>query len=484
MARDSQTDARSTAINRSVIDRVSGAVRGAIYGWFGPGLPVPAVAQQVAGRAFDYPTAVNTSYTPRAEQSETGITFEMLRRVADPAQGGLDLLRLAIETRKDQMALQEWTIAGRDGSDGGATARAVEKFLRRPDGVTPYRQWQRMLLEDCLVIDAMAVYHRSLGSGALVEPIDGATIKRILNADGRVPMSPDPAYQQVLKGVPAVDYTIDELTYFMRNQRTNRIYGFSPVEQVVGIVNIALRRQLHIVQYFTEGNIPEMLIGVPEQWNAEQIRTFQEWWDTLMEGNTAQRRHAKFIPGGMQPHETKNPELKGEVDEWLSRVICYAFSLSPESLVKQTNRATAETAREAAAAEGLEPYKQTWKDMMDELLERALGVPDLEFSYHDEEITNPKIKAEVVSMYVEKRIITQDEGRVMLGMPPLTPAQKEELRPPPPVVAGGEGAVAPASSPSQSADEGAVKLAAALVAELVKKKPARRSIETAPPSAA
>jgi phage portal protein BeeE len=56
---------------------------------------------------------------------------------------------------------------------------------------------------------------------------------------------PAPAYQQILKGVPAVDYGADELIYAPRNPRVHKAYGFSPVEQVQMSVNIALRRQIY-----------------------------------------------------------------------------------------------------------------------------------------------------------------------------------------------------------------------------------------------
>ena len=65
-----------------------------------------------------------------------------------------------------------------------------------------------MLLEDMLVID-------------------GATIKPLIGEDGRAPEPPDPAYQQILKGVPAADFSVEELLYLPRNVRTHRLYGMS-----------------------------------------------------------------------------------------------------------------------------------------------------------------------------------------------------------------------------------------------------------------
>jgi hypothetical protein len=42
-------------------------------------------------------------------------------------------------------------------------------------------------------------------------------------------------------------------------------------------VNIALRRQLWQLDYFTEGSIPDALIGVPQSWTPDQIRQFQDY---------------------------------------------------------------------------------------------------------------------------------------------------------------------------------------------------------------
>lgn len=155
---------------RGLMERVYGAVIAAAKGagtaakesFFGPGKPIEPSAQVAAhGRQWDFPYNVNAlTGRPRSEQSDNAIDFLTLRRLADPALGGFDLLRLAIETRKDQMASQAWKIAPRDKSygDGGERARSIEKALRKPDGVNSYRSWQRMLLEDSLVIDAAAVF--------------------------------------------------------------------------------------------------------------------------------------------------------------------------------------------------------------------------------------------------------------------------------------------------------------------------------------
>ena len=235
-----------------------------------------------------------------------------------------------------------------------------------------------MLLEDLLVIDAPALYKRRTRGGALyaLEVLDGATIKRLIDDWGRTPLPPAPAYQQILKGVPAVDYGADELIYAPRNPRVHKAYGFSPVEQVQMSVNIALRRQIYQLQYYTEGNVPEALIGVPENWNPDQIRQFQAYWDSLNAGDTAERRHAKFVPGGVAKTfvPVREPAMKDAFDEWLARVVCYVFSVPPSAFTGQVNRATADTAQDVALSEGMAPLQRWVKHLIDRVHRRGFRI--------------------------------------------------------------------------------------------------------------
>jgi len=430
--------AKGTPIDPGLLRRAAAGIRYAVTGkqpdWFGPGTPLPPVApEEVKGRAYDFPFAANVSYLPRGEQGENAITFPMLRALCDPGQGGLDLLRLAMETRKDQMEAQRWDVTGRDGKDGGTKAEEIKKALAFPDKVHTFRAWMRLLIEDLLCIDAPSLYFRPAGGGVfLPEVVDGATIKRLVDAGGRMPLPPDPAFQQVIKGVPAVDYTADEMFQSPRNPRPNRIYGMSPVEQVITTVNLALRRQLWQLNYYTDGKVPDGLVGVPESWNPDQIKQFQELWDIVMSGDQERLRSLKFIPGGMTPIFPKLADQKSDFDDWLARVICWAFSLSPQALVKEMNRATAGTSKQAAQEEGLEPMKLWFKDVMDAVLVRAFNAPDLEFTWRDEEIADPLVKAQVFQILVGKPFVTVSEARDAFGYPAATPAQKDELKPPPP----------------------------------------------------
>ena len=409
-----------TPVEPGIIARMTAGVRYAITGkqpeWFGPGQPMqPQAQEQAKGRQFDFAFGQNISVKPRASES---ITFDDLRTLAD----SYDLLRLIIETRKDQMAKLTWSVKPKDPkAKPDKRCDAITAFLQFPDQEHNWQDWLRMILEDMLVIDAATVFPRMTLGGDLyaLEPIDGATVKRVIDQTGRTPLPPDVAFQQVLKGFPAVDYSRDELIYKPRNLRTHKIYGYSPVEQIIMTVNIAIRRQIHQLQYYTEGNIPEAIIGVPAEWNPDQIRQFQEYWDSMLEGNTANRRHAKFVPGALKVTETKPNAMKDEYDEWLARVVCYAFSIEPTAFVKQTNRATAETAREQALSEGLAPLMVWVCDLMNYVIAKWFKSADLEFAWADEVSVDPDLESQIDDRNIRNGSMTIDEARAKRGQDPL-----------------------------------------------------------------
>ena len=433
------SDAQSVPAAVRAAARAGVIARGSGADWFGPLEPLSPIAPaDVAGRRFDFPPGYNLITRPRGYEP---IGFAELRGFAD----AYDLLRLVIETRKDQMERQRWRIRPRDpkfkrksaaiDADMSARIAALETFFAKPDGITRWKTWLRSLLEDVFVIDAASLYCQRTRSGELcaLQQLDGATIKRLIDDWGRTPQPYrdeagailyPPAYQQVLKGLPAINYSARDVIYRPRNVRAHRVYGYSPVQQILMTVNIALRRQLWQLDYYSEGTIPDALIGVPAGWTPDQIKQFQDYWDTEFSGDLAKRRRAKFVPGdtAVRVHQTKEPEQKSDFDEWLARIVCYAFSVPPQWAVKQMNRATADNQSAHAAEEGLEPTKEWVKDLIDQIIAEEFGSPDLELTWLDEDSDAAAAEAHLESR-VKLGALTLNELRDALGLDPYaTPA--------------------------------------------------------------
>jgi hypothetical protein len=406
-------------IDLSIFERVKQSIRYAITGaapdtWFGPLqplTPVPPEPEEVKGRRLDYPFGYNIQITPRPYEA---VTYDQLRSLAD----NCNILRLIIETVKDEIARMDWSIKPIDEEDAkagkyDAEIKKVKDFLRYPDNENNWDQWMRMIFEEMLVTDATAVYmRRTKGKDAYaLEQIDGATINLKINGDGRTPQPPDVAYQQILKGVPAVDFTRDELIYFPRNKRIWKFYGFSPVEQLVFYVNMALRRDIFKLNYYTEGNIPDLLLGVPDSWTQDQIKQYQEWWDSMLSGNLAQRRHGRFVPGEVAKNvkELKEAILKDEFDDWLARLVCFCFSISPQPFIKEMNRASAQTNQEVAAQQGLLPKLKWFKDFMDFIFAKYLNYPMLGFNWDMDINVDSGTQSKIDQIYIATGVQTPQQ---------------------------------------------------------------------------
>jgi len=328
-------------------------------------------------------------------------------------------LRAVVETRKDQIAAQNFTVRPRARADVPDPSARIDKtveLLARPDRRRSFGDWLRMLIEDMLVIDAATIYPRFSRSGALyaLDIIDGATIKPLIGEDGRQPLPPDPAFQQVLRGVPAANFSADELLYLPRNLRAHKTYGMSPVEQIA--LTITLRREAATLAYYQAGSPPDAFATVPKEWTGDQIRAFQDNFDAQMSGNLPRRRMLKFMPADFKLIEYRQPPLKDQYDEWLARVICYAFSVPATPFVSQVNRATSETMRLQATQEGLVPLKVWVKNALDRVIQVCLNEPDLEFVWVGDDAIDPLQQAQTLEILVSAGIKTREEARAELGL--------------------------------------------------------------------
>ena len=117
----------------------------------------------------------------------------------------------------------------------------------------------------------------------------------------------------------------------------------------------------------------------------------------------------------MKPIPTKGDELiKSDFDEWGARIACYAFSESPTPFVRDTNRATAETANSSAVRDGTLSELAWEKDLFDELLDRA-GLGDVEAIFDTTVTPDPKTKSEMVLAHFAGGLISGTTAREELG---------------------------------------------------------------------
>ena len=97
--------------------------------------------------------------------------------------------------------------------------------------------------------------------------------------------------------------------------------------------------------------------------------------------------------------EARQPPLKDQYDEWLARVVCYAFSVPASAFVSQVNCATSDTLRMQATQEGLsaQGVDQERARSGDPGLSAA---PDLEFVWVGDDAIDPLQQAQTLNIPV------------------------------------------------------------------------------------
>ena len=421
------------AVANGMLDVIRGVTQSS---WFGPGQPLPPVAPKgTEARNLDYQYGNNLFYKPK--QEDYGVSFDQLRALAD----NYDILRLVIETRKDQVASMPWSFRPRQNQGeskqqhrkrtiSDARVGQINDFFRYPDRDHDFSTWLRIALEEVFVIDALSIVPRNNVIGGMYgfDVIDGTTIKRLVDIEGRTPQPPSPAYQQILKGMPALDLWarpyndgIEDkqvLVYRPRNPRAHKVYGFSPVEQIILTVNMALRRQVSQLSYFTEGNVPEALVSVPKEWTPQDIKAFQDMFDGL-KGDLGKKSRMRFVPPLDKIVFSKEKMLMDQFDEWLARIICFCFSISPQPFTKQMNRATAQTAQEQASSEGLTPTLNYLSSVLTYLVNVWFGLDDIEHAFLNEAEADALKQAQIDKIYFSMAKVSGDELRIRDGEDPI-----------------------------------------------------------------
>lgn len=401
--------------------------------WYSPMQPVspfgpPAITRP---REFDYPVGYNLNFIQPQIQK-----MWMLREMART----WGVLATIIATRQDQLLRIPYAFQRKDNPRRSSVGvDEMYKFFKKPDGKKRYSQWSRLVLNDLLVLDAPCLYfwRGRDGRPLRAERIDPTTIFPLIDDAGRTPDSiieldedgityrrRQPAYQQIIKGMPMNNFDETEIMYTpMRPNPAMPMFGYPPTEQILVEVSEAILKTFYQRDFWKEGTIPDLVVTVPDNWSPKHIAMFQAHFDALLSGNLQLKSKVRFLPGGMKPFDVKNSSgesLWSQRDETLIRLACYAYSVSPAPFIKMLNRSTAQNAQQTAEEEGLYPLMSFWKDdIIDPIIQEQFGMEDIEFVFLPRPETDAEKQAKIHQIQVKEGIKNRDEVRAEMGLEPI-----------------------------------------------------------------
>lgn len=403
---------------------------------FGPGTPPQERNLGGDPRQYQYRPYWNLPTLPGEGRL---IDYKTLRVVAK-----IDMfVRKAIEVRKDQVKNLTWDLIARDRKDAKkarATVKAqqskiaeIKAWMDRPDGRHSWAAWLDLILEDMLVVDGVALYKRRnldpdagpvsvktgqpMGKMLWLEGIDATTIKPLLDTSGRIPLPPLTAYQQFLFGLPADDFTMEEMIYARRSSAYDTPYGYSAVEQFLSLINLNLRYWSSMNAIYTDGTLPEGIVTAPEGWTPQQISAFADNWNKALAGDPRALRKLHMAPHGVGWIAFKEHVFDKELTRFLLDILCVAMDLTPSEMGMEPMHGTGLNSK--GTSEGQERIGErrslgpTVKFLSDEILNPTLwtewGLTDLEFAVVEKQEQDEESRAKAEDIDIRNGRISLDE---------------------------------------------------------------------------
>lgn len=374
----------------------------------GPGTPATPFPLGGEPRQWQYRTGFNFPTPPATDR---GIDAGLLRTLAD----GYDLLRKCIEVMKNEIAAMEWDIVPKERNrrkreqfiaENADDLATIKQFFEWPEaymtkgqdgatwvrrGIVPWQQWISAQLEEYYVGDWMTIWPRRMRNGKLLgfDRVDGSTIKPLVDLEGRTPTPPLPAFQQYLYGVPRASFTLEEILYRPRNLRNHTVYGFSHVEQMLMLVNLALRFQMWNTQAYTDGSLPLGLLEFPENFAPEQIQAVVDELNATISGLSDERQKFHGVPSGTKWNTIKPFEWDESFAQYMIEYTCALFGLNAQKLGFMPARGGAGLGGSGFAQQQADntdshemiPTARWVQSLCNELIERCLGRTDVSFEF-------------------------------------------------------------------------------------------------------
>lgn len=357
----------------------------------------------------------------------SNISFETLRRFSISHE----VSRACINFRKRQITGLDWNIVTAEEDQtvvNDQQVKELKQFFKNLGGRgIGYRKFMNRLIEDLMVLDAVALEKQRNRGYSLINliPIDAATIRLRVDETGALPAPPEPAYIQVIRGQQVAKLTADEMIYDMMNPRNDTPYGLAPLESLMIIVTSSLKSGMYNLAYLTDGNMPEGFYSMPENWSPQQIKDFQEYFDALMAGDETMTRRLKFMPPGKY-EPTKKPEdmAFAEFNDWLMKITCALYEVNPQDIGFSPKgglggKGFADVQAEVSKDKGLQPLANFIEEMFTSVIQDDFGFANLRFEFKGLQAKDAKAEAETNEILIRSGQRTIDELRTDEGLDAL-----------------------------------------------------------------
>jgi SPP1 gp7 family putative phage head morphogenesis protein len=380
---------------------------------FSPMMPLrPTLGVGGQPKLWDMPSGYNTKSS--SDRGPGRMAFSALKELTD----NYDVASMCIAHRINDVRSLPWTIVPAEGvsSNVETSIEIARRVMKKPDRQTPFNSWLAMYLEDVLRYDAGTLHKRKdrAGRNYGLEVVSGPTIAPILDGWGRRPVGDAPAFAQFIQGQVSKWFTADELIYQPFRPQPDSPYGIAPLESVLLPANTDVRFQMHFLNYFTSGTVPEGFLVLPEQAsNAQQMQEFQDLYDAWFFGQDARKRGMRVLPSETQVVQTKDTKFDVTFPMFLLKKVCAAYNVTPADLgfTDDVNRSSGDSQADVQFRTGTMPLVMHVQGILTSYLQDDLGLP-VEFQFDTARDSEDQFDtARADEIHIRNGVVSVDEVR-------------------------------------------------------------------------
>ena len=203
------------------------------------------------------------------------------------------------------------------------------------------------LLRDELTLDQIAteIQYNKKGEPVAFFAVDAATIERVIPEKEK---ETDFRYLQIVDGMPAAGYTMDNMIFDFENPRTDiyhSMYGYSLVEQAVDLITSVINAFVYNAGNFTENRLPKGIMLLSGDMNSDALDEMEEYITEIMSGGPQNQWRIPIIPSGDKDakiewkpiNANREMEFQGWLD-YLSSGVIALFGCSADELGLQIQK--------------------------------------------------------------------------------------------------------------------------------------------------
>lgn len=271
---------------------------------------------------------------------------------------------------------------------------------------------------------------KGIGTKRLLKPIGQRKLKEVWYGDGSTFLKQTDPYRRLLayyqysfrmpKQAPK-EFLTDEVIYFMNNRRSYSLYGFSPLQSIVQVIELLAQSTRWNKDYFKNNAVPDAIIALTGT-NDIALQKFKDSWEKSLKGNA--HKTAFVNSQDIKVHQlTTNAQDMQWLDgqKWFFHIVFGAYGLSPSEagFYENSNRSTQEGQERVTIRNAIIPYLK----MFERNINRHL-VPEIL------QTEDPKVKVRLVIHSHDEEQIKFDQSmrEIQTGTLTINEYRKERGR--------------------------------------------------------